>query len=222
LAAWMLPLIVAAIAVSIIGGFYLGGPGLGMAVGALNAATIIVMAVRHPPLRPIVPVPARDLRRRILVVLSTPLEDTEAVETVAGAARPTDSDSLQPEVLVMAPCRNAFLDRWTSDVGPGRDRAQRDLVLSVASLAKAEIEASALVGDEDLVRMVEDQLQSFPATDVILVTGSPKCDTRGHVAARDLQTRLQVRLRHLSACAPGPATWRRDRPRGGRPSGRAG
>ena len=34
LAAWKLPLIVAAIAVVIVGGFYLGGPGLGMAAGA--------------------------------------------------------------------------------------------------------------------------------------------------------------------------------------------
>jgi len=42
LAAWKLPLIVAAIAVVIVGGFYLGGPGLGMAAGALAATSIVV------------------------------------------------------------------------------------------------------------------------------------------------------------------------------------
>ena len=63
LAAWKLPLIVAAIAVSIVAGFYIGGPGLGMAVGALAASSIIVMAVRNPPWgHPIVPAVLLDLR----------------------------------------------------------------------------------------------------------------------------------------------------------------
>jgi hypothetical protein len=69
IAAWKFPLIVKAIAVSIVGGFYLGGPGLGMAVGALAASAIVVMAVRRPPLYPIVPAPVRDLREHLLVVV---------------------------------------------------------------------------------------------------------------------------------------------------------
>jgi len=57
LAAWKLPLIVAGICVSIVGAFYVGGPGIGMAEGSLVAGIIVVMAVRHPPLHPIVPPP---------------------------------------------------------------------------------------------------------------------------------------------------------------------
>ena len=59
LAAWKSPPIVAGIALPIVGGFYIGGPGLGMAVGALAAATIIVLAVRKPPLQAIVSAESR-------------------------------------------------------------------------------------------------------------------------------------------------------------------
>jgi hypothetical protein len=206
LAAWKLPPIVAAIAVSIVGGFYLGGPGLGMAVGALAAASIIVMAVRHPPLYPIVPPPAQDFRRHILIILSRPLEDSRAIESVADAARGAESDRLEPEVLLVAPCRNRFLDRWTSDSSPGLHRAQRTLVLSAASLAKAEIEATARVGDEDLVQTVEDELRHFPATEVIRVSGSRELDAPGNIAAKDLKSRLRASFRHLSVSPEAKST----------------
>jgi len=197
LAAWKLPPIVAAIAVSIVGGFYLGGPGLGMAVGALAAATIVVMAVRHPPVYPIAPPLAGDFRRHILVLLSNPLEDVETIESLLGTARATDEDPSAPEILVVAPSRHRFLDRWMSDAGPGRERAQRRLVLSLASLAKAGIEASARIGDEDMVQAAEDELRSFPATEVVLVTGARGRDAAGDAAAADLESRLEVPFRRL-------------------------
>ena len=109
LAAWTLPLIVAAIAVSIVGGFYIGGPGLGMAVGALAATSIIVMAVRNPPRYPIVPAALRDFRRHLLVVLSEPLEDSEAVEQIASVARGAGAEQLTAEVLVLRRPVTAFL-----------------------------------------------------------------------------------------------------------------
>jgi hypothetical protein len=199
LAAWKLPLIVAAIAVSIVAGFYLGGPGLGMAVGALAATAIVVMAVRHPPLHPIVPAPLRDLRRHLLVVVSHPLEDTEAIERIAHTARGGGIGQAEAEVLVLTPARSRFLDRWSSDFGPARHRAQRSLVVSVASLAKAEIAAKARVGDENLVQAVEDELGSFPATEVILVTGSPEHDSDGYAAVPELKSRLQVDFHHIPA-----------------------
>jgi hypothetical protein len=201
LAAWKLPLIVAAIAVSIVAGFYLGGPGLGMAVGGLAAATIVVMAVRHPPRGPILPATAPDSRRRLLVVLDRPLEDGEAVESVArGVAG--DGRSEAAEVLLIAPCRNRRLDRWASDLGPGRHRAQRDLVLSAASLAKAGVDAQGRVGDEDLVQMVEDELGSFAATEVILVGTGGGCE--------ELDSRLCVPFRRLVVDPPAhPAAGRR-------------
>ena len=41
---------------------------------------------------------------------------------------------------------------------------------TVAALAKAGVKAEARVGDEDVVQAVEDQLQTFPATEVVLVS----------------------------------------------------
>ncbi|HVD41101.1 MAG TPA: hypothetical protein VNC16_08885 [Solirubrobacterales bacterium] len=188
IAAWKLPLIVKGIAVSIVGGFYLGGPGLGMAVGALAAATIIVMAVRKPPLRPIVPAPAPDLREHLLVVVEQPLEDSATIERIAAASKPLDPAEPEPEVLVLAPTRNRFLDRWASDTRPGHERAQRSLVLSLASLAQAGVAATARVGDEDVVQTVTDQLREYPATEVFLVADPGA----GSHAAEELRSRLRA------------------------------
>jgi hypothetical protein len=189
IAAWKLPLIVKGIAVSIVGGFYLGGPGLGMAVGALAAATIVVMAVRKPPLRPIVPAPAPDLREHLLVVVDQPLEDGAAIERIAAASQPSAPDEPEPEVLVLAPTRNRFLDRWASDTRPGRERAQRSLVLSLASLAQAGVAATARVGDEDVVQTVTDQLREYPATEVFFVTDP---GARTSAAVEELRSRLHA------------------------------
>jgi hypothetical protein len=189
IAAWKLPLIVKGIAVSIVGGFYLGGPGLGMAVGALAAATIIVMAVRKPPLRPIVPAPAPDLREHLLVVVEQPLEDGAAIERIAAASISREPDEPEPEVLVLAPTRNRFLDRWASDTRPGLERAQRSLVLSLASLAQAGVAATARVGDEDVVQTVTDQLREYPATEVFLVADAGASSS---AAAEELRSRLRA------------------------------
>lgn len=197
LAAWKLPPIVAAIIVSIVGGFYLGGPGLGMAIGALAAAVILVVAIRKPPLHPIRPPVADEGRRHILVVLARPLEHGEAIEALRAAASPAAGDPQEPEILLLAPSMHSFLARWTSDSAPGRERAQHGLVLSAASLAKAGIAASARVGDEDLRQGTEDELRSFPATEVIFVTGD---DGEGHAqeaAIADLQSRLLVPSRRI-------------------------
>jgi hypothetical protein len=199
LAAWKLPPIVAAITLSIVGGFYLGGPGLGMAVGALAAATILVMAVRKPPLHPIRPPAARDRRRHILVVLASPLEHGGAIEALRATASSSESDRGEPEVLLLAPCSHGFLARWTSDSAPGRERAQHRLVLSAASLAKAGVAASARVGDEDLRQGTEDELRSFPATEVIFITAAGGGDAAQEAAIADLRSRLLVPSRRLCA-----------------------
>jgi hypothetical protein len=191
LAAWKPPLIIAAISVSIIGGFYLGGPGLGMAVGALAASAIVAMAIRHPPLRPIVPAQAADLREHLLVVIDEPLEDATAVETIADASAPADPAHPEAEVRVVAPTRNRFLDRWASDTRPGRDRAQRSLVLSLASLAQAGVAATAKIGDEDIVQTITDQLREYPATEVFLVTGAAESDASA-AAVAELRSRLHA------------------------------
>ena len=197
IAAWKFPLIIGAIAVSIIGGFYLGGPGLGMAVGALAASTIIVMAVRKPPLHPIVPAPVQDLREHLLVVVDEPLESGAAVERIAAASAPADPAQSEAEVRVVAPAHARFLDRWASDTRLARDRAQRSLVLTLASLAQAGVDATARIGDEDIVQTVTDQLHEYPATEVFLVTGTESSASAS--AAEELRSRLRAPLHIVRA-----------------------
>jgi hypothetical protein len=194
ISAWKLPLIVAGICVSIVAAFYVGGPGMGMAEGSLVAGIIVVMAVRHPPLHPIVPPPPSDLREHLLVVVDEPLEDGTAIERIAAASAPLDPAEPEPEVRVVAPAHNRFLDRWACDVGPGRERAQRSLVLTLASLARAGVAASAKIGDEDIVQTVADQLRTYPATEVFLVTG---LGSDGAAAAEQLRSRLHAPFHHL-------------------------
>jgi hypothetical protein len=199
IAAWKLPPIVAAIVVSIVTGFYLGGPGLGLAVGGLAAASIVVMAVRHPPVHPIVPASALDGRGHLLIALGAPLEDPAAVEEiVALAGSGTETDPT--EILVLASARHRFLDRWTSDVERGRRQAQQALVISLASLARAGLDAGARVGDEDLVQAIEDQLGSFPATAVVLISHAPDAGDAARTATR-LRNRLRVPFLQIEAAS---------------------
>jgi hypothetical protein len=181
---------VIAIAVPVVAAFMLAGPGLGVAVGALVAAAIVYLAARQPPGGKIVSAIAADARRHLLLVVSRPLEGEAAVAAVAALV--AAGGEVPAEVLVLAPTRIGFLDRWASDLEPARRAAQRNLVLTVASLAKAGIVAEARVGDEDLVQAVEDQLRSFPATEVILATGEPAEDEAGEAAAAELGARLQT------------------------------
>lgn len=191
--AWKLPLIVSAIALPIVAGFYVGGPGLGMAVGALAAATIIVLAVRKPPLGEIAVASSPDTRPRLLIVLDAALEASGAAAVAALAADAALAGPL-PEVLLIAPCRSSFLDRWTSDLEAGRLRAQVDLQASAARLADLGIAASVRIGDEDAVQMAEDTLRTFAATDLVLIEGG--ADGRTLEA---LEPRLPIRLHRAQA-----------------------
>jgi hypothetical protein len=182
---WKLPLIVAAIAVPIAFAFYLGGPGIGVAMGALVAVAIVYVAVRLRPEGGIGPAPASADNQRVLVVLADRLEDPEAVEQVSSLIRGSGGEA---KVMVLAPARIGFLDRWASDVEAARRDAQQRLVVSVAALAAAGVQAEARVGDEDLVQAVEDQLGSFPAAEVILVSAGGETAP----AARELRARLRT------------------------------
>lgn len=183
---------VAAIAAPIVFGFYLGGPGVGLATGALAAAAIVVLAARQRPRGAIEP-REREPGHRTLIVLADRLEDPDAVEQVASAVRSEGSG----EVLLLSPVRIGFLDRWASDVEGARADAQRRSVISVAALAAAGIEAEARVGDEDLVQAVEDQLGTFPASEVMLVSAPGEADAGAAAAADELQSRLRVGFRWL-------------------------
>jgi hypothetical protein len=197
-APWKLPLIVAAIAVPIAAAFYTGGPGIGVSVGALVAVTIVVVAVRDRP-RGAIGTAATGGGRRVLVVVSRPVEDAGVIREIVAAAGPGREDG---DLIALAPARIGFLDRWASDLEGARAEAQRNLVITVASLAKAGIAAQARVGDEDLVQAVEDTLQSFPATDVILVSAGEDQDPGAAAAAAELRSRLRARFRHLLVNGP--------------------
>ncbi len=191
MAPWKLPLIVAAIAVPIAVAFAIGGPGMGVAVAALAAVALTVIAVRQKPRGPIGEADAGDGRRHVLVVVTGAVEEPSAVAEIARVAR-LEGKGGDADVLVLAPARIGFLDRWASDVEGAREAAQRNLVATVAALAKAGIAAEARVGDEDVVQAVEDQLGSFPATEVVLVE-----DGDAEAAATELRDRLQPEFRRI-------------------------
>lgn len=192
--AWKLPFVAAAIAVPVALAFALAGPGLGVAVGGVAAVSVILAAVLQRPPRDIAVAPPTG-PPRLLVVVSRALEDPAAVRRIVALAG-------GGTVLVLAPARIGFLDRWASDVEGARREAQRKLVISVASLAKAGVAAEARVGDADLVQAVEDQLRSFRATGVVLATGEPLDDPAGKAAADDLAARLPSGFDHLVLRAP--------------------
>ena len=187
---WKIPLVVSAIAVPIAALFLLGGPAVGVAAGALAAVAIVAVAVRQRPRGPI-GAQKDGGEDRVLVVVGDPLEDPAAIEEVATVVRGARAD----EVMILAPAKIGFLDRWASDVEAARRDAQRRLVISVASLAAAGVEAEARVGDEDVVQAVEDQLGSFAATEVILVSASSEDDHAVAAAASELRLRLRGKFR---------------------------
>jgi hypothetical protein len=193
MAPWKLPVIVAALAVPIVAAFAFGGGGAGVATGALVAAALIVVAARQTPRGPIGVRPEREAPPRVLVVVTCAVEEPQAVQriaTVAGLGGGVDD----AEVLVLAPARLGFLDRWASDVEGARQAAQRNLVVTVAALAKAGIAAEARVGDEDVVQATEDQLRSFAASEVVLVEDGEADDA----AAVELGSRLRAEFHRVS------------------------
>jgi hypothetical protein len=189
---WKLPLVVAAIAVPIVAGFAVGGGG-GLAVGSVSVLAIVLFAIRAAPRGPIGSAEADDGRRHILIVSPGAVEDSADVARIAQAAAIGGAGG-DAEVLVLVPARIGFLDRWASDVEGARHRAQQHLVATVAALAKAGVAAEARVGDEDVVQAVEDQLQSYPATEVVLVSGEG--EDAGE-AAMELRSRLRAEFHHV-------------------------
>lgn len=192
MAPWKLPFIVAALVVPIVAGFMLVGPALGVAVGALAVLALLVVAARQRPRGPI-GLAAGSGEQRVLIVVADAVEapaDVARIVRAAGIEEGADGG----EVRVLVPARIGFLDRWASDVEGARTRAQQRLVATLAALAKAGVAAEARVGDEDLVQAVEDQLRSYPATEVVLVSGG--AEDAGEAAA-ELRSRLRAEFHHV-------------------------
>lgn len=196
MAPWKLPLLVCAIAVLIVVGTVFGGPGIGVAEAGLLGVGLVYWAVQLRPRGGIGEAPDAQVRRRLLVVVSRPVEDEATTSAIAAEAGIDGSRDLA-EVMILAPARIGFLDRWASDLEPAREEAQKTLVISVASLARAGVVAEARVGDEDIVQAVEDQVGSYSATEVILVTAADAEDPDAAHAAAELAGRLRTEFRRL-------------------------
>jgi hypothetical protein len=196
-APWKLPLVVALIAVPVVAAFYAGGPGAGVGAGALAAVAIVALAARQRPRRAIGIAPSAGDERRLLLVVTGAVEDPGALEQIAVAAGAGEAAESPAEVMVLAPARIGFLDRWASDVEGARRAAQENLVLTVAALAKVGVRAEGRVGDEDVVQAVEDQIGGFPATEVILAGAG-----EDEAAAAELESRLRPRFRRLPLSRP--------------------
>jgi hypothetical protein len=134
--------------------------------------------------------------RHVLVVAGAAIEEPPTAQEIAERVRAGDEDD-EVDVLLLAPAQTGFLDRWASDVRRGRQGAQRRLVLSVAALAGAHLEARGRVGDASLLQATEDTLREFPADEVILVTGPADRDPDGARVAEALRRRLDRPLSHV-------------------------
>jgi hypothetical protein len=172
---WTLPLVVAAIAIPIIGAFAFVGPQLGVALGAVAVAALLVFAARTRYDEPIEVAPTRDERYRLLVLAARDLSDPAAAEGVAEiaaeGARALRPGPDEPEVLVLAPAVASTLDRWATDVRESRAAAERRLAISIATLAKAGLDARGSVRDANPVQAIEDELRTFPAQEVAVLAG---------------------------------------------------
>ena len=192
---WTLPLIVLAVIVPITGAVLLAGPAAGFAAGAAVATAIVVIAARTRYDEPIEVASASDRRYHVLVVVTEPAADPGTVETISAAARKgarAGGSDREVEVLVLAPALNSPLSHWLSDLRDARLEAQERLAVSVAALAAAHVEATGRVGDTDPVQAVEDTLASFPAQEVVFVTGQ---GAEGDVS--EIRRRLDRPLRHV-------------------------
>jgi hypothetical protein len=191
---WKLPLIVAGVVVPIVAAFMLGGPGMGVAIGAFAVVGLVAAAIRQRPEGPISSADRKDAKHHVLIVVAGGVEDPADVARITQVAGIQADDGNEDEVRVLVPARIGFLDRWASDVEDARHRAQQRLVMTVAALAKAGVAAEARVGDEDIVQAVEDQLQSYPATEVVLVSGE---SDDAEDAAGELRSRLRAEFHHI-------------------------
>jgi hypothetical protein len=170
---WALPLIVLALIAPAIAAFSLVGPALGLAVGALTVAAVLVFAARARFDEAIEVAPTRDRRYRLLVVTAEPLDDPGVIDRVASIASEGEAaaGARGSQVRVLAPARASRLDRWASDLEPARAAARRTIAVSLGTLAAAGLEADGRVGDEDAVQAIEDELRAYAAREIVLVDG---------------------------------------------------
>ena len=185
-----IPLIIAVICTAVAAAMALSGTelgaGLGMAVGALAATSLIIFAARAKPAGRLEVAPSEDARHRVLVL-------AVAEATPAAAERIADITGSPSDVRLVVPVPSHRLDRWLSAEDDARHEAEARLARSAGVLVAAGLPVSGSVGDPDAAQALEDELRGYPADEVVLLTDGDQ-DPLGKV-----ESRLGLPLRRVSA-----------------------
>jgi nucleotide-binding universal stress UspA family protein len=185
-----IPLIITAICVPVAAAMALSGTelgaGLGMAVGALAATSLIVFAARAKPENRLEVADSADAGHRVLVVaIAEPTADAaQRVAELVGSAE---------DVRLLVPVASHRLDHWLSAEDEARRQAEALLARSAGALVAAGLPVSGSVGDPDPAQALEDELRDFAADEVVLLTAN------GKDPLAKIESRLGIPLRRVSA-----------------------
>ena len=177
-----IPLVVAGIAVPVVVAMLIGmvtveGTALGLAVGALAVAALIVIAARARPDGRMEVAARTDAERRLLVIATG--------EVTAPAAEAIRNRADEPaDIRLVVPVRSKRIDRWLSATDEARDDAQNTLAHSAGALVAAGLPASGSLGDPDPVQALEDELRSYSADQVVWIVGPGEEEPSEQVQAR--------------------------------------
>ncbi|HSD23109.1 MAG TPA: hypothetical protein VLB79_02150 [Solirubrobacterales bacterium] len=185
-----IPLIIAVICASVAAAMSLSstelGAGIGMAVGAVAASSLIVFAARAKPDGTLEVAPSDDSGHRVLVI-------AVAEATPAAAQRIADITGSPADVRLLVPVPSHRLDRWLSAEDDARHEAEARLARSAGVLVAAGLPVSGSIGDHDPAQALEDELRGYAADEVVLLTDGDK-DPLGKV-----ESRLGLPLRRVAA-----------------------
>lgn len=176
--------------------FVLVGSRAGLPIAFALTALVAYLAIRAAPEEHMERARSQDGRHRILLVgderLGEPGVALEILERAPSA-----------EVRIIAPLLTRWLDRWASATDDAAGQARARIERLVAVLREHGVEAAGELGDEDPFQAVADELRTFAADEVILVTLPVERSRwlRAGLADR-IRARLDVPVTHL---APGPA-----------------
>src|SRR5215207_7094030 len=169
-----IPLIIAAICTAVAAAMSLSGTelgaGLGMAVGAVAATSLIAFAAH-----------------------ATPDGKLEVAATADAGHRIADITGSPSDVRLLVPVPSHRLDRWLSAEDQARHEAEARLARSAGVLVAAGLPVSGSVGDPDPAQALEDELRGYAADEVVLLSAGDN-DPLGKVEAR-----LGLPLRRVSA-----------------------
>jgi hypothetical protein len=101
---------------------------------------------------------------KVLVLASEPVSG-EMLKVAIGEERAEGA-----EVLVVAPALNSRLRFWMSDPDPAIERAEAVQEETVERMDEEGIDAAGDTGESDPVLAIQDALQTFPASQIVLFT----------------------------------------------------